>query len=292
MDEQHARDDEATATAEADASDDSQTSGETRVTDDADATGAASAKGKRSSFGARVAATIREFVVVVVLALALSFVVKTWLVQAFYIPSQSMEDTLVVNDRVLVNHLVPGQMDLHRGDVVVFSDPDNWLEPAPAADHGPALNAVRKVATFVGLLPDPSDDHLIKRVIGLPGDRVVCCDPQQRLVVNGVSIDEPYLKPGSVASTTQFDIKVPEGRVWVMGDNRANSQDSRFHDPKGDGSQGSVPLSKVTGRAFALVWPLNHVSWLSNYSTTFADVPADAPTGTATPTTTPTATSP
>ncbi len=238
------------------------------------------------SFGSRVAATIREFVVVVVLALALSFVVKTWLVQAFYIPSQSMEDTLVVNDRVLVNHLVPDRMDLHHGDVVVFSDPDNWLDPAPPADHGPVLNVIRGVATFVGLLPDPSDDHLIKRVIGLPGDHVVCCDPQQRLVVNGVAIDEPYLKPGSVASTTQFDINVPQGRIWVMGDNRGNSQDSRFHDPKGDGSQGSIPLDKVTGRAFALVWPLNHMTWLSNYTSTFADVPSEAPPATPAATTT------
>lgn len=249
------------------------------------------AEPRRPSFGSRVAATIREFVVVVVLALALSFVVKTWLVQAFYIPSQSMEDTLVINDRVLVNHLVPERMDLHRGDVVVFSDPDNWLDPSPPVDRGPALNMVRKVATFVGLLPDPSDDHLIKRLIGLPGDHVVCCDPQQRLVINGVAIDEPYLKPGSVASTTPFDIRVPEGRIWVMGDNRGNSQDSRFHDPKADGSEGSVPLSKVTGRAFALVWPVNHMSWLSNYSTTFADVPATEPDSPASSTTTATTTS-
>lgn len=252
--------------------------------DDATDDGAATRR-PRPSFGRRLAATVREFAVVVVLALALSFVVKTWLVQAFYIPSQSMEDTLVVNDRVLVNHLVPERMDLHRGDVVVFSDPDNWLDPGEPVDHGAVLNVVTEVATFVGLLPDPSDDHLIKRVIGLPGDHVVCCDPQQRLVVNGVAIDEPYLKPGSVASTSQFDIRVPAGRIWVMGDNRGNSQDSRFHDPKGDGSEGSVPLTKVTGRAFALVWPVNHIAWLGNYSPTFAGVPAEAPS-TPSPTTT------
>ncbi len=255
---------------------------------DADGAGADSADvpSRRASVGSRFAATVREFVVVVVLALALSFVVKTWLVQAFYIPSQSMEDTLLINDRVLVNHLVPEQMDLHRGDVVVFSDPDDWLDPPLPADRGAVIDGIRNVAIFVGLLPDPSDDHLIKRVIGLPGDHVVCCDPQQRLVVNGVAIDEPYLKPGSVASTTQFDIRVPQGRIWVMGDNRGNSQDSRFHDPKGDGSEGSVPLTKVTGRAFALVWPLNHMTWLTNYPATFGSVPDQAPTSTPSSTTT------
>lgn len=247
---------------------------------------------EHQSLGARVGGALRELVVVVVMALALSFVVKTWLVQAFYIPSQSMEDTLVQDDRVLVNKLVPERMDLHRGDVVVFADPDNWLDPPAPRDRGPVLNGLRNLLETVGLLPDPSDDHLIKRLIGLPGDHVVCCDPQQRLVVNGVAIDEPYLKPGSVASTKVFDITVPAGRIWVMGDNRGNSMDSRYHDdPAGDGRNGSVPISKVTGRAFALVWPLNHVAWLSNYHDTFAGVPAKAPapspTGSSSPTTTP-----
>ncbi len=223
---------------------------------------------------AALGAAVREFVVVVAMALALSFVVKTWLFQAFYIPSGSMENTLVVNDRVIVNKLVPGPVTLHRGDVVVFQDPGGWLPPTATADRGPVLNGLHDALTFVGLLPDASDDHLIKRVIGLPGDHVTCCDAQHRLTVNGQPIVEPYVMPGDQPSSIPFDITVPAGRIWVMGDHRSDSEDSRFHDPRGDGSTGSVPIADVTGRAIAVVWPLDHISWLSDYSTTFATVPA------------------
>lgn len=230
----------------------------------------------RPSRVAQVGGAFRELVIVVVMALALSFVVKTWLVQAFWIPSQSMENTLIRNDRVLVNKLSPGLVDLHRGDVVVFADPDNWLQPTQRADRGPVLNAVRDGLIFVGLLPSPSDDHLIKRLIGLPGDHIVCCDKDQRLTVNGVAITEPYVKPGNVPSTLRFDITVPADKIWVMGDNRGNSEDSRYHDPSGTGAEGSVPIADVSGRAFSLVWPLNRFSWLSDYPDTFAKVPAAA----------------
>ncbi len=236
---------------------------------------------------AALGAAVREFVVVVAMALALSFVVKTWLFQAFYIPSGSMEDTLLINDRVIVNKLVPGPVSLHRGDVVVFKDPGGWLPPAATVDRGPLLNGVQNGLTFVGLLPDASDDHLIKRVIGLPGDHVACCDAQHRLTVNGVSLSEPYIMPGDQPSSVDFDITVPAGRIWVMGDHRSDSEDSRFHDPKGDGTGGSVPISDVTGRAVAVVWPLGHASWLSDYSSTFATVPA--PGATSQPQSSPTA---
>jgi len=229
--------------------------------------------GPRSTIGRRVFLAVREFVVVVAMALALSFVVKTWLIQAFYIPSQSMEDTLIKNDRVVVNKLSPDLMKLQRGDVVVFSDPDHWLEPVPQIDHGPVLDGIRSTLIFVGLLPDPSDDHLIKRLIGMPGDHVVCCDTQGKLTVNGKAITEPYLKAGVTPSDKRFDITVPAGRIWVMGDNRSDSSDSRFHDPSGDGSDGSVPISAVTGRAIALVWPFTRFTWLSNDPATFSDVP-------------------
>jgi signal peptidase I len=251
----------------------------------------------RSAAGAAGAA-IREFFVVVAMALALSFVVKTWLVQAFYIPSGSMEDTLILNDRVVVNKLVPDVLDLKHGDVIVFEDPGDWLSSVPAVSHGPVRDGIERVLTFVGLLPNTSDNHLIKRVIGLPGDHIVCCDAQGHLTVNGVSITEPYIKPGDVPSSITFDITVPEGKVWVMGDHRGDSEDSRFHDPAGTGAEGSVPIDRITGRAVAIVWPFDRVGWLSQPGTTFDKVPAPAaappaptastrPTGSATPSTSP-----
>jgi signal peptidase I len=244
---------------------------------DAPADGGADGSGGRSrgraAFGAAGAA-IREFVVVVAMALALSFVVKTWLMQAFYIPSGSMEDTLILNDRVVVNKLVPGVVDLQRGDVVVFEDPGDWLSAMPEVSHGPVRDGAERVLSFVGLLPNTSDNHLIKRVIGLPGDTITCCDSEGRLSVNGVPVTEPYIKPGDVPSSITFDITVPEGKVWVMGDHRSDSEDSRFHDPDGTGAQGSVPVANITGRAVAKVWPLGRAGWLSRTESTFDTVPA------------------
>lgn len=231
-------------------------------------------------------AAIREFAIVVGMALVLSFIVKTWLLQAFYIPSGSMEDTLVLNDRVIVSKLTPGPIDLQRGDIIVFADPGQWLDATTPVKHGALGQIVSDTLTFVGLLPDNAENHLIKRVIGLPGDHVVCCDEGGRITINGTAIKEPYLKPGDAASEQDFDITVPSGRVWVMGDHRSNSADSRAHDgPENDGSQGSVDERLIVGRAVALVWPLDHLTWLSNPKATFATVPApdaggaDAPTG-------------
>lgn len=231
----------------------------------------------RAAAGAAGAA-IREFVVVVAMALALSFVVKTWLMQAFYIPSGSMEDTLILNDRVVVNKLVPGVIDLQRGDVVVFEDPGEWLAAVPEVSQGPVRDGVERVLSFVGLLPNTSDNHLIKRVIGMPGDTIVCCDSEGRLTVNGVPVTEPYVKAGDVPSSITFDITVPEGKVWVMGDHRSDSEDSRFHDPDGTGAEGSVPIVNVTGRAVAIVWPFDRAGWLSRPESTFARVPASTST--------------
>ena len=229
---------------------------------------------------ATMGAAVREFVLVVAMALALSFVVKTWLFQAFFIPSGSMENTLRINDRVIVNKLVPSPMSLHRGDIVVFQDPGGWLPPATPVDRGPVLNAVNSALTFVGLLPDSSDDHLIKRVIGLPGDHV-SCGADHVVKVNGVPLSEPYVYPGDVASTIEFNITVPAGRIWVMGDHRSDSEDSRYHDPQGTGAGGSVPISDVTGRAVAIVWPLDHATWLSDQPATFGTVPAPGATSSA-----------
>ncbi len=225
-------------------------------------------------------AAVKEFAIVVGMALVLSFIVKTWLLQAFYIPSGSMEDTLVLNDRVIVSKLTPGPVDLKRGDIVVFADPGEWLDETPAEKQGPLATVVTDTLTFVGLLPDNAENHLIKRVIGLPGDKVVCCDAGGRITINGSAIKEPYLKPGDAASEQDFTITVPRGRVWVMGDHRSNSADSRVHDgPENDGSQGSVDERLIVGRAVALVWPLDHLAWLSNPTATFAHVPPPSPEG-------------
>lgn len=217
---------------------------------------------------------VREFVIVIVMALLISLVIKTLLFQAFWIPSGSMENTLVRGDRVIVNKLVPGPFDLKRGDVVVFDDFGHWLPPtATTRRSGPSV-VLHDVLTFVGVMPNDDNDHLIKRVIGVPGDHVKCCTSKGLVTVNGAPIKEPYLYPGAAPSTTPFDVRVPAGRLWVMGDNRADSADSRAHDLNSGGRLGSVPTSAVTGRAVLLVWPLSRWNWLGDYSTTFANIPA------------------
>ena len=211
---------------------------------------------------------IRETLMMVVVALAISAIIKAFLIQAFQIPSSSMEQTLQINDRIIVSKLVPEYRQLNRGDVIVFQDDDNWLKRS--ADT-PRPSLVGKMLIWVGLRPDDSQNHLVKRVVGLPGDRVQCCDTNGRLKVNGVSVDESgYINPGSAPSLIKFDVTVPAGKLWVMGDNRSNSEDSRFH--MKEPSKGFVSLDQVTGRAFAIMWPINHMSTIKN-TDAFAAVP-------------------
>jgi signal peptidase I len=223
----------------------------------------------------RVKATpvLRESVIVIGLALLLSLIVKTWLMQAFYIPSESMENTLLKGDRVIVNKLVPSPISLQRGDVIVFEDPDHWLPATVPVQRSPLMSALNSTLIFVGLLPSDEGNHLIKRVIGLPGDHVVCCNKNKQLMVNGAALTEPYLFPGDTPSQDSFNITVPAGKVWVMGDHRSDSADSRPHDENSGGARGSVPESLVVGRAITVVWPAEHWAWLSNPSETFAKVP-------------------
>lgn len=213
---------------------------------------------------------MRDTAIIVVVALVLSLIVKTFLVQPFWIPSASMENTLIPGDRVAVSKLTPGVIGLHRGDVIVFEDYGDWLGAEHKTDRSGVSGLLTKSLQFVGLYPS-GDNHLIKRVIGLPGDRVVCCNTRGQITVNGTGLNEPYIYPGSGTDQRHFAITVPRDRVWVMGDNRGNSSDSRFHDD-GTGATGSVPESKIVGRAVAIVWPLDRMSWLSNYSTTFDKV--------------------
>lgn len=213
----------------------------------------------------KAVSALTEVVVVVVMALAISLVVKTFLVQAFYIPSGSMENTLLEDDRVVVSKLTPGPFALHRGDIVVFKDPGDWLPPPVEPDEGLVRHAIRSTLTFVGLLPHDSGEHLIKRVIGLPGDTVVCCDSAGRVTVNGAPLDEDYLYPGGVPSAKTFSKTVPDGSLWVMGDHREISEDSRVH--------GFVPEDSVIGKAFVLVWPLDRARGIGRPEGVFADVP-------------------
>jgi signal peptidase I len=201
----------------------------------------------------------RELPILVVSALVLSILVKTFLVQFFYIPSGSMENTLQVNDRVGVNKLGALFGDIKRGEVVVFRDPASWLS-TPYDDSKGISKVVKDALVFLGVLPDPAKQYLIKRVIGVSGDRVVCCSTGGKLEVNGVEVDEPYIYAGNKPSDSTFDVTVPKGFIWVMGDHRGASADSRFHTD--DPNNGMVPLDKVTGRALFVIWPLKNMGVL------------------------------
>ena len=221
-------------------------------------------------------AFLRDVAVILVAAIVISFLIKTFLIRSFYIPSASMEDTLQINDRIIVNELQPRPFPLSRGDVVVFRDPGGWIgesPAAPAADSGHVGGFVEWLGSIVGLTSPDSNDHLIKRVIGLPGDRVACCNSLGQMTVNGVPIKEPYIKlpPGTTtASEKAFSVTVPKDSLWVMGDNRTNSRDSRYH--QDDPGRGFVPYGDVVGRAVVISWPVSRWTWLDDYAFVFADV--------------------
>jgi signal peptidase I len=216
---------------------------------------------------------LRDVLVVVVIALLVAFLIKTFVVRSFYIPSGSMENTLQINDKILVDELQPSVLGLSRGDVVVFRDPGGWLPPSRPVARNPLAQAADTALTFVGLSASDSDDHLVKRIIGLPGDRVVCCDTAGRITVDGTPIVEPYIQlpPGQKnAATLAFDVTVPAGRLWVMGDNRYDSQDSSRN--QGLPGRGFVPLDHVVGRAVVISWPMNRWTWLDDYPEAFRGV--------------------
>ena len=187
---------------------------------------------------------LRELPILFIVALAVAIVLKTLVVQAFFIPSSSMEPTLEPGDRVLVQKVVYGP---DRGDVIVFSDPQG----RPGPDRGIVGGFVHWLSSTLGI-ERPEHEDFIKRVIGLPGETVELRDG--RLFVDGVRIREPYLK-GAVDTRDYGPVRVAEGALFVLGDNRLNSNDSRF-------GLGLVPVDKVVGRAFAIVWPPSRVGWI------------------------------
>jgi signal peptidase I len=202
-----------------------------------------------------------ETLLLLVAALLVSAVVKTFFVQMFFVPSGSMRPLFVDDDRIVVQKVSYWAGEVHRGDVVVFDDPGGrWLGPAGA----PRLTPVQRTLSAVGLYP--TGGHLVKRVIGVGGDRVVCCDGRNRITVNGVPLSErSYIARGADPSDRPFDVTVPEGRLWVMGDNRSNSEDSRFHQQLPGG--GTVPEDGVVGKVWAIVWPLGRAHLVHRPST-------------------------
>lgn len=216
---------------------------------------------------------IRDIVLILLAAIVISVGIKAFLIRSFYIPSGSMEDTLQIDDRIIVNELVPNLVPIEHGDVVVFRDPGGWLPPRQKIEQNWFATSIDWVLSVVGLSAPDSDDHLIKRVIGMPGDTVECCNTFGQVTVNGVPLGEPYLTlpPGvTKASGTDFSVTVPKDSLWVMGDNRYDSADSRYNTNKP--GKGFVPIDNVVGRAFLVSWPIDHWAWLDNYPTVFAGV--------------------
>ena len=217
----------------------------------------------------------QELVILTLCALLAVWLVTTFVARSFSIPSGSMEDTLKVGDRVLVERVTPRFGTIERGDVVVFDGTDSFSPEIDAPPSGGLASRVLAPLTqLLGFGPAKETDF-IKRVIAVGGDRVMCCDDQGRVTVNGQPLDEPYLYPGDVPSEISFDVIVPEGRLWVMGDHRSSSADSRAH--LGDPGGGTVSVDRVIGRAFLISWPLSRVGTLGSPST-FDHIPAqDAP---------------
>jgi signal peptidase I len=225
------------------------------------------------SLGRRIAGGVREFVIIVVVALVVATLLKTFVAQMFVIPSESMEKTLEINDRVVAMKMV----HYERGDIIVFEDDLGWLPPAPAP------SSVQKALEFVGVLPAGGNQYLVKRLIGLPGDHVTCCSPSGRVSVNGIELDESsYLYPNADGTTVKpseaaFDVVVPAGRVFVLGDHRNRSADSRYHlcdtSAGAKGLAAFPTIASIQGPVRANAYPFDRARTFS-IPVTFTKVPA------------------
>jgi signal peptidase I len=201
---------------------------------------------------------VREVAIILVIAIVISATLRAFVLQAFYVPSSSMESTLLINDRIVASKLTTRFGEVKRGDVIVFKDPGSWLpEPMPPQGFG---GAVTQALTFVGVLPAGAGKDLVKRAIAIGGDRITCCDAAGKITLNGEPLDETqYLKPGVTTEQVEFDLVVPADHIFVMGDNRPDSRDSRYHLQVADGA---VPESSVVGRAVLRIWPLSRIGTL------------------------------
>jgi signal peptidase I len=216
-------------------------------------------------------AFVVDLVVVLGAALVLSLVIKTFLIRSFFIPSGSMLETLQIDDRIIVNQLTPALYPIERGDVVVFKDPGGWLGPDIQESTDPMTVAVDWFLSAFGITAPDSKQHLVKRVVGIEGDRVICCDDDGLITINGVPISESYIAPGQAPSNVEFAVTVPSNSLWVLGDNRGNSEDSRFHAELP--SRGFVSNDWVVGRAFVISWPFENWKLLDSYPDVFKNVP-------------------
>jgi len=203
---------------------------------------------------------LKELPILVVVALVVSLLIKTFVVQFFYIPSGSMENTLQIKNRVAVNKVPFISKSIDRGDVVVFRDPNNWLPEIVDYGTNKYVSKAKSALVAVGVLPNPTKQYLVKRVVGVAGDHIVCCTKTGNLTINDIEVTEPYIYAGNKPSEMTFDVTVPKGKIWVMGDHRGASADSRYH--QDDINKGFVPLSKVTGRVVAVIWPFKNITYV------------------------------
>ncbi|CAB4566522.1 MAG: signal peptidase I [Actinobacteria bacterium] len=209
---------------------------------------------------------LKELPILIVVALVVSLFIKSFLVQFFYIPSGSMENTLQIQDRVAVNKVPFISDNIKRGDIVVFRDPNNWLPENVENSSNSLVAKAKSLLVTVGVLPNPAKQYLVKRVIGVAGDRVVCCTEGKKLSINGVEVTEPYIYGGDAPSDMKFDVTVPEGKLWVLGDHRGASADSRYHQE--DINSGFVPLERVSGRVVAVIWPFKNLTYVPRVDVT------------------------